>query len=132
MFQEPHPPDRTWRQKFSDAFRGFKRGIRGQSSFFIHFFVAAAVIMAAFALNATLAEWCLLLLCVTGVLTAEMFNSALESLAKAVTDQPHSDVGNALDIGSAAVLLAALGSSLVGTVILLNRLALLLDWWPTN
>lgn len=128
MFNEPHSPDRTWSQKFSDAFRGTKRGIRGQSSFFIHFFVAASVVMAALALGATLTEWCLLTLCIAGVLTAEMFNSALESLAKAVTDQPHVDVGNALDIGSAAVLIAALGSSLVGAIIFLNRLALLFGW----
>ena len=33
----------------------------------------------------SIAEWCILLLCITVVLTAEMFKSALESMAKAIT-----------------------------------------------
>ena len=37
--------DRNWVAKFRCAFRGAKLGVRGQSSFFIHFFMAAAVIV---------------------------------------------------------------------------------------
>lgn len=38
-------PPRPWRGKFHDAFRGVKLGIRGHSSFFVHFFVAALVVL---------------------------------------------------------------------------------------
>ena len=40
---EEHSPrrPRTWADKFADAFRGLKFGIRGQSSFAVHFFLAA-------------------------------------------------------------------------------------------
>ena len=121
--------DRTWRRKFRDAFRGLKEGVRGQSSFFVHFFAAAAVIAAAAVLCVSPIEWCLLLLCITAVLVAEMFNSALESMARAITDQPHPHLGNSLDIGSAAVLLAALGASVVGTIIFGHHVGALLGWW---
>ena len=121
---------RSWTDKFRDAFRGLKEGMRGQSSFFAHFSVAAAVIAAAGLLNVEdQLQWCILLLCIAGVLTAEMFNSALESLAKAITDEMDPHVGRALNIGSAAVLIASIGAAIVGTIIFLNRLGEVLRWW---
>ena len=39
-----------------------------------------------------------------------MFNSALESMAKVITGESHPHLGNSLDIGSAAVLLASIGA----------------------
>jgi len=122
--------ERSWAQKFRDAFRGVKDGARGQSSFFVHFFVAAAVIATAAVLKIdNLAEWCLLLLCIIVVLTAEMFNSSLESLAKAITDQHDSHIGMALDISSAAVLIASIGASIVGAIVFGKWLGILVGWW---
>ena len=121
--------DRTWWEKFRDAFVGLKLGVRGQSSFFLHVFSAATVIVLAAILGVSLIEWCLLLLCIAGVLTAEMLNSALESMAKAITDQHDPHLGIALDVGSAAVLLASTGAATVGTIIFANRLGMLVGWW---
>jgi len=129
MQDDPSFDDRTWMQKFRDALRGLKEGIRGQSSFFVHFFTAAAVVVAAAVLRMDRVEWALLLLSITAVLVAEMFNSGLESIARAITDEHHPHLGNALDIGSAAVLLAAVGASLVGAIVFGNRLGMLLGWW---
>jgi diacylglycerol kinase len=50
-------------------------------------------------------------------------------MAKAITGESDPHIGNSLDIGSAAVLLASLGATLVGAVIFLRRLAMLLGWW---
>jgi len=122
-------PERSWGGKFRDAFRGAKQGARGQSSFFVHFFVAVAVLVAGLLLRVDHYEWCLLLLCIAGVIVAEMFNGALESMAKAITRDSDPHIGNALDIGSAAVLIASIGASLVGTVIFARHLAILLGWW---
>ena len=129
MPDDPLSPKRSWAHKFRDAFRGVKEGVRGQSSFFVHFLVAAGVAAAGVALRVSLAEWCLLLLCIAGVLTTEMFNSALESMAKAITGESDPHLGNSLDIGSAAVLLASMGAAIVGTIIFAHRLAVLMGWW---
>ena len=129
MMNDPLSPDRSWARKFRDASRGVGEGMRGQSSFFVHFFVTAAVIVAGLALGVSLVEWCLLVLCIAGVLTAEMFNSALESMAKAITGESDPHLGNSLDIGSAAVLLASVGASIVGAIIFSHRLGILLRWW---
>jgi diacylglycerol kinase len=131
MADDPLYPERPWRHKFGDAFRGVKAGVRGQSSFCVHFFVAAVVVAAGGVLRVNLYEWCLLLLCIAGVITAEMFNSAFESMAKAITGQSDPHLGNSLDIGSAAVLVASVGASIVGAIIFGNRLGILLGWWSS-
>jgi diacylglycerol kinase len=122
-------PPRSWNRKFRDAFRGVKEGMRGQNSFFVHCFMCAAVVAAGGAMRVDLVEWCLLVLCMTIVLAAEMFNSALESMAKAITGETDPHLGNSLDIGSAAVLTASVGASLVGCLIFIHRLGMMLEWW---
>lgn len=125
MTDRDRPPKRTWPQKFRDAFRGVWLGVRGQSSFAVHLTVAVLVVAAAAVLRVSMTEWCLLTLCITLVLAAEMFNSALESLSKAIDVKHNLHLADGLDIGSAAVLVSALGAAVVGAVIFLPRLAAL-------
>src|SRR5262249_47339628 len=44
---EPARQRKSWVVKFRAAFRGMKWGVRGHSSFFVHFFFAALVLVAA-------------------------------------------------------------------------------------
>lgn len=127
--EHDHAPSRGWSEKFADAFRGVKIGVRGQISFFVHFFFAMAVVGAAMILHANHVDWSILTLCITIVLAAEMFNTALESLARAITDKTDPNVGKALDVGSAAVLICAIGASIVGTIVFLHRLFVQVGWW---
>ncbi len=66
--------------------RGLKLGVRGHSSFFVHFFFSALVMAAAVILRCEVGQWCLLLLCIGVVLTAELFNSALETLFRGLDE----------------------------------------------
>lgn len=121
MRQEYRPAQRTWYQKFRCAFRGLVLGVRGQSSFAVHLAAAGLTVLAAALLQVNRVEWCVLLLCITTVLTAEMFNSALEHLARAVDRTENRHLGSALDIGSAAVLTASLGATVIGVIIFAAR-----------
>ena len=118
-------PRRSWRGKFADAFRGIKLGVRGHSSFFVHFFVAAGVLLAAIVLGCNLLEWCLLLGCIGLVLTAELFNSAIETLFRGLDDETKSRVWPALDIAAGAVLLASISATVVGALVFLRHVAVL-------
>ena len=113
----PYRPPRSWLQKFRDAARGVKLAVRGESSFFVHFFAAAVVVLAAGVFECSLAERCLLTLCIAAVLAAETFNTAIERIARAVTREENEEVRDALDIASGAVLLASLGAAAVGAAI---------------
>jgi diacylglycerol kinase len=120
----PGRPPRRWRHKFKDAFRGLKLGIRGHSSFSVHFFFAALVVAGAIVLRCSLEQWCLLLGCVGMVLTAELFNSAIETLFRGLDEETKSRTWPCLDIAAGAVLLASITAAVIGALVFLRQLEL--------
>ena len=120
----PRPP-RSWRNKFRAAFRGLKLGVRGHSSFFVHFFFAALVVAAAVVLRCDLTQWCLLLGCVGAVLVAELFNSTVETLFRGLDEETKARAWPCLDIAAGAVLLASLVAAVIGGIVFLQQLAAL-------
>ena len=122
-------PPSSWLQKFRCAFRGVTFAVRSQNSFAVHLAVAAAVVAAGVVLQVLLVEWCLLVLCIVAVVAAELANTAIERLAKAITHEHSDEIRDALDVTSGAVLLAAIGAAVVGTIVFLHRLGVLLAWW---
>ena len=67
-------------------------------------------------------EWSLLVTCIFAVLTAEMFNSALETLAKAIDTRRNPHLADGLNIASSAVLLSSIGAVIVGAIVFTGRL----------
>ena len=120
--QKPRP----WRAKVRDALRGLQLGVRGHSSFFVHFFFAALVVAAAVVLRCSVEQWGVLLLCVGLVLTAELFNSALETLFRGLDAATRERAWPALDIAAGAVLLASIFAAVVGAAVFLRQFAQLL------
>ena len=111
------------------AFRGVLAAVRLDQSFAEHLVCAGLVIAAGIVLRVNLPEACLLALCITAVVAAEMFNTAIEQLAKAVHPDPSPLVGTSLDIAAGGVLLTSIGAALVGSAIFGYRLGILLGWW---
>jgi diacylglycerol kinase len=120
-------PRRPWGRKFGDAYRGLKRGIRGQSSFFVHFFFTALVVAAAVALGCSLVEWCLLLGCIGFVLVAELFNSTVEVLFRGLDEAAREKAWPCLDIAAGAVLLASVVAGVIGALVFLSKLLPMLE-----
>ena len=116
---------RPWTRKFADAFRGLSRAFRSQSSFFVHVLVAVVVVGLAAALRVSAVEWCLLAGAIASVLAAEVFNSALEALARAFGPERHPRIRDALDMASAAVLVAVGAAILIGLLVFGPRLVAL-------
>ena len=121
-----HRKRRRWKDKFREALRGVKFGIRGHSSFAVHFFFAALVIASAFAMQCNPIEWCLLILCIGMVFTSELINSAIESLFHHFDDGTRSRLCHCLDISAGAVLVSAVTAAIIGLIIFVNRLLLIL------
>jgi diacylglycerol kinase len=117
-------PRTSWVRKFAVAARGLKLGVRGHSSFFVHFFFAALVLLAAVVFRCGLLEWCLLLGCIGLVLTAELFNSALETLVRGLDTPNRERLWPCLDIAAGAVLLASLTAALIGGLVFVRQAAL--------
>jgi diacylglycerol kinase len=120
-------PRRPWSRKFRDALRGLKFGMRGHSSFSVHFFFAALVLAAAVALQCTAEQWGLLLLCIGFVLTTELVNSAIETLHRGFDEETKKQTWKALDIAAGAVLMASGTAVLIGLLVFGDRLLQLLS-----
>jgi diacylglycerol kinase len=113
---------RSWRDKFREAFRGVKLGVRGHSSFFVHFFFAALALTAALGLQCDLVEWCLIVGCIGMVMTAELFNSTIEALFHGLDAESKDRIHGCLDIAAGAVLVAGATSAAIGAIIFGHRI----------
>lgn len=98
-----------------------KLGVRGDSSFAVHFFCAALVVAAAIVFRCDPLEWCVLLACIGAVLVAELFNSAIEVLFRGLDDEIKSRCFGCLDISAGAVLLTSIVAAVIGLMIFLPR-----------
>ncbi len=108
---------RRWRDKFREAIRGVKIGVRGHSSFFVHFFFAALAITAASVLECSLIEWCLVAGCIGLVMAAELFNSTIETLFHGLDAESKGRIHGCLDIAAGAVLIAGLTAAVIGVLV---------------
>jgi diacylglycerol kinase len=122
-------PPESWPRKFAVAVRGILLAVRTQRSFWVHLPVAVVVLVGATLHGVTRVEWAILLVCITMVLAAEAFNTALEFLAKAITQEENENIRHALDVASGAVLITSLGALAVGSLLLLTRLAADIQRW---
>lgn len=108
-----------WRQQLVQVERGLVGGIRSGSAFAIHFFGASAVAAAGLIFRLELVQWSIVAVCLTVVLTAEMFHQAFKTLVMD-EERPVTVAGrHARGIAQAAVIVAVLGC---GCVILLQFL----------
>ncbi|MDO5565513.1 MAG: diacylglycerol kinase family protein [Planctomycetia bacterium] len=111
------PQKRTWRAKFRDAFHGLSQSFHRQSSYRVHFTFAIAALLAGFFVGLTAIEWALLVFAIGMVIAAEMFNTALEVMAREVTDEQSEYIRLSLDISSGAVFVASVVAVITGVIL---------------
>lgn len=114
-----------WR-KIQDGFRYALTGLRlvwtEEQNFKIEFVCGALVLLFGWMLRLSPVEFMLVIISITGVLTAEVFNTALEELCDKFqpTHDPH--IAKIKDLAAAAVLLTSLGALVIGLIIFIPRL----------
>ncbi len=120
---------RNVRGKLAAGWRGLKAAIRGDSSFFAHFYRGTLVVITAALLGINQWGWCLLVLGATIVLLAELMHSAIDTLAKAIGDpEMNPRLKTAGEIAAAGVLVAAIGAASLTLMVLSTRFLELLGW----
>lgn len=108
-------------KSFSYAFAGIADLFKTQPNAQIHLVFTTLVIIAAFFFDISTTEWCLLILSIALVLSAEGFNTALEYLTDLVSPDHHPLAGKTKDVAAGAVLICAMGAALIGLIIFLPK-----------
>ncbi len=107
----------TLGRAFGCAWRGICRAVRTQRNMRIHLVIAVIAIVLGLLLSISPIEWCAIVLCIVIVFALEILNTALESIIDLVSPDYHELAGRAKDCSAGAVLVAAVGSVLVGAFI---------------
>jgi undecaprenol kinase len=111
-----------FRSSFGNAFKGFNSALITERNLKIHFVAGILAILAGLILHISLLEWCLILLVITNVIVAELFNTAVECTVDLAHPEHHDLARKAKDISASAVLVTALCSALVGVFIFLPKI----------
>lgn len=110
------------KQNFANTFRNARKGMRltikSERNIRIHFFVAALVLASAYCLQFSDIKFCILILTIASVISAEMFNSAIEFALDATFHNKFSRmVGMAKDIAAGAVMVVTISAVLIGVIL---------------
>lgn len=102
---------------FTHAWDGVVYNLKTQPNFRIHILAALLVIFSGYYLGLQPWEWLILLFTIALVITAEMINTAIESVVDLLTDQHHLSAKIAKDTSAGMVLVAATFSIIIGIII---------------
>jgi diacylglycerol kinase len=87
-----------------------------------HLLAAIVVIIAGIYFDISIVEWIILVICISSVLAAESFNTAIENLGNAISQDQNSSIGNAKDVAAAGVLIISFAAAIVGGIIFIPKI----------
>lgn len=108
------------------ALRGVRFAFKEEQNLRIHVFASVFVIAVALFLNIRVWEIIILILLIFAVLILEMINTIFERLADMLQPRLHTYVKIIKDMMAATVLMAVIGSAVIGVIIFFPYLAILL------
>ena len=111
------------------AIVGVRVMISSQQNAWIHAAATLIVLAVSLSFGLTRAEWCWIILAIISVWTAEALNTAFEFLTDVASPAFHPVAAKAKDVAAGAVLITAVGSVMIGILILgPYALAVLSSW----
>ncbi len=105
-------------ESFRYAWQGIVYVVRTQRNARVHLAAGTFVLALAVLLRLTRLEIAVLVGCIMAVVVAEMVNTVTESIVDLVTDRYHPLAKVAKDAAAGAVLVTAIGSAVIGVLLL--------------
>jgi diacylglycerol kinase len=115
-------------RSFKIGLLGFGHAIRSEQNMRVHCVAALVVIVVGFILTLSAWEWIAIAFCIGLVISAECMNTALERLADRVSGELDPLIKQAKDCGSAAVLVLAATTAVIGGIIFAPKLLKAVGW----
>lgn len=104
------------------AFSGMKKAWQNGRNFRIQCIVTCMVLILSMFFQLSVLEWMVVLLCIALVLSAEMFNTAIEKLTDEVFTGWDAKAGFIKDVAAGAVLVLSIFSAIIGMLIFLPKI----------
>ncbi len=111
---------------FRYAFEGFLSSFRTERNMKIHVIAMIVVIILGFLLKLNKIEWCLCIIAIALVISAELFNTAIETVVDMISPEQNPKAKLAKDIAAAAVLAMAIGAAILGVIIFAPKIEIAL------
>lgn len=112
------------KQEYKKLINSFKYAIEGVISSFkternmkIHVLAMVIAIGLGIFFEINKIEWCIITIAIAIVLSAELFNTAIETIVDMVCPEKNPKAKLAKDISAGAVLISAMGSLVIGVII---------------
>jgi diacylglycerol kinase len=109
-------------KSFAYAWSGIKELLRTEHNTWIHLFLTIIAMVLGFILNIGIGEWAALIICMTMVWTAEIFNTCIEKLLDFISKENHPNIKRIKDMAAAAVLIASFAAVIVGAIIFIPKI----------
>ena len=104
-------------KSFVYAFAGIASAVRGERNMRIHLLAAVAAVSLGALLGLSACEWTSVVICCALVMSLECLNTAIEAAVDLASPDIHPLAKKAKDCAAGAVLIAAIGSAIVGCII---------------
>lgn len=107
---------------FKYAIEGFISSFKTERNMKFHIFIMVLVILAGIILKITKAEWIGCIFCIAMVISAELFNTSIETVVDLVMPYKNEKAKIAKDVAAAAVLVLAIASVIIGLMIFIPKI----------
>mgnify|MGYP004464329417 FL=1 len=107
---------------FKYAFTGMWSAYKSERNMKIHIAVAILVILFGVFLQISTYEWLACTVCFAMVIGSEMFNTAIETVVDIAMPKKDERAKKAKDVAAGAVLVFAIGSAIIGSIIFIPKI----------
>lgn len=104
-------------KSLKNALNGFFYAVKSESNLRVHLVIANLICIFAYFFKITRFEWMVLLIVISAVLGAELFNTAIERAVDTATEEFNENAKNAKDVSASATLIFAIFSVIIGIFI---------------
>jgi len=109
-------------KSFVYAGKGIVSFIKKEHNAWIHLSVSILVVFLGLFFHISSIEWIAVIICISLVLSAEAFNTAIERLVDFISPEHNKAAGEIKDIAAGAVLICAIATAIVGLIIFIPKL----------
>ena len=107
---------------FKYAFNGIITSFKTEKNMKCHILMMVLVIIAGTLLKISKIEWIICVILFTLVISAELINTAIETIVDMITMEKNEKAKIAKDVAAGAVLVNAIGSTIIGLIIFIPKI----------